>query len=461
MKGMTRLAALLLAVLILASGVHVFAGDLWSEEYYRAYDVSGGLSDAEIDELDALCLEFMSEHQIDLALLALPTEQYTGRTLSEYARGYYESCGFGYGPDKDGIQMVWDTNTDEMVLETFGAAGDLIPASYLEFVAESAPAYRENYGIFGPMYGVTKYLSDYMADPKRFAAPASSQEETETAPASGDGVLRVGEGGDLPAWYPVDPEHFENYHDYDAPRVVDDAHLLTEEEIRALTQQAAEISEKYGMDVVVYTARHPGSLDPQEFSDRYYLLHGYGLGDNYDGIALTVFKRPGYVGSVCITASGTGAKKLTAVAESRLRSRCVGKMGDDTNYDAISGWLSQTEHLLRTGRAPRSLGSWIFMTILELLIGAVVGVVALFRARSKMVSPSIRENADAYLIPGSLHVTNMGDEYLETTISQIYDPVKETRSNDSDSSSSSGRSSYSSSYSGSSGNIHSGSGRNF
>ena len=78
-----------------------------------------------------------------------------------------------------------------------------------------------------------------------------------------------------------------------------------------------------------------------------------------------------------------------------------------------------------------------------------------------MVSPSIRENADAYLIPGSLHVTNMGDEYLETTISQIYDPVKETRSNDSDSSSSSGRSSYSSSYSGSSGNIHSGSGRNF
>ena len=74
---------------------------------------------------------------------------------------------------------------------------------------------------------------------------------------------------------------------------------------------------------------------------------------------------------------------------------------------------------------------------------------------------SIRENADAYLIPGSLHVTNMGDEYLETTISQIYDPVKETRSNDSDSSSSSGRSSYSSSYSGSSGNIHSGSGRNF
>ena len=49
MKRMTRLAALLLAVLILASGVRVFAGDLWSEEYYRAYDVSGGLSDAEID----------------------------------------------------------------------------------------------------------------------------------------------------------------------------------------------------------------------------------------------------------------------------------------------------------------------------------------------------------------------------------------------------------------------------
>ena len=36
MKRMTRLAALLLAVLILASGVRVFAGELWSEEYYGA-----------------------------------------------------------------------------------------------------------------------------------------------------------------------------------------------------------------------------------------------------------------------------------------------------------------------------------------------------------------------------------------------------------------------------------------
>ena len=79
-----------------------------------------------------------------------------------------------------------------------------------------------------------------------------------------------------------------------------------------------------------------------------------------------------------------------------------------------------------------------------------------------MASPSIRENADAYLVSGSLHVKNLGDDFLDSTVSRQYRPEKqETRSSDSGGSSSSGRSSYSSSYSGSSGNTHSGSGRNF
>ena len=622
MKRLIRVSALLLVVLILGTGISAMAGDMWSEEYYRANDVSDGLSDAEMNELDSLCLEFMSNYHVDLAMVALTSDRYEGSTLSEYARNYYESCGFGYGPDRDGIQMAWDTDTDEMVLEMFGSAGDLFPASYLEHVVKSAPTFREKHGIFGTMYSVTRFLSDYMADPERFTPSAANSEIPEMDPnpenASGGNVARVGEDGDLPAWYPVDPEHFQNYHDYDAPRVVDtadifpeaeearmsnrlfelqeelgkdiviftdvstygfersvyaadffdfngygwgddregvclcicmdpnnrgwwtacsgpetmglyteevandiddmlfdfmvegryaegvedwienfrrlyvtgspytpewalqspegfvrfhdgeaprvvdDAHILSEEEIRSLTEQAAEISGKYGLDVVVHTARHPGNLDPQDFSDRYYLFNGYGLGDDYDGIALTVFKRPNHTASVSITASGIGAQKLTAVAEGRLRSRCVGKLGENTNYAAISAWLSQTEHLLRTGRAPRSAGSWIVMTFLELLVGAVVGTVSLLRARKNMASPSIRENADAYLVSGSLHVKNLGDDFLDSTVSRQYRPEKqETRSSDSGGSSSSGRSSYSSSYSGSSGNTHSGSGRNF
>jgi uncharacterized protein len=116
--------------------------------------------------------------------------------------------------------------------------------------------------------------------------------------------------------------------------------------------------------------------------------------------------------------------------------------------------------MLRTGRAPRSAISWHFFTAIEFLIGIIFGGVSLSRAKARMATPEIRENADAYLVPGSLHVRKVADDLVDKTVSRTYSPPpKETRS--SGGSSSSGRSSYSSSHHSSSGRTHSGSGRRF
>ena len=215
------------------------------------------------------------------------------------------------------------------------------------------------------------------------------------------------------------------------------------------------------MDVVVHIARDPGNFDAQDFSDRYYYYNGYGVGSDYDGILLTIFKRPGSLADARISASGKAAGKLTEVNESRLRSRCKSMLSDGKIAEGIMAWMNQTGHMLKTGRAPRSALSWEITFFFELVIGLIFGAVSLARAKAKMATPAEQTDADRYLVSGSLRIKKIADTFLNSVVTKTYSPEKTRESSDSSSSSSSGSSSYSSSYSGSSGTTHSGSGRDF
>lgn len=653
-------------------------GEMWSEAYYRASSTTDGLSEAEKQSLDQACLEFMRDNKVDLAVLEVTASNYEGSNLSDLADGYYEDCGFGYGPGRDGFLMVWDSSNDQVLFKAYGTAADMIPASYLDFVSRSVVTYKEKYGSYGPLYAGIRYLANYMrgdgaettaetedqnkdrtqAEGKSAEAAADTgtdsatgstasgstetaletaltqAEKPETADASPgdqgrmlpdgeqpDSDLRLGEEAEAagkPAWYPKEPPTFpyyhdesaprvvdtadiftddeeaqmearlsdlrgmlgkdivvftdvstyglsrsvyaadfydfngygigddregiclmvcmdpddrgwwscctgpetmglyteevanqiddllfekmragdygsgaidwienvrrmyttgspyneewalayadentsERFHDPEAPRVVDDAGILSAEEIDRLTQKAAELSGKYKLDVVIHTALHEGILDRESYGDVFYRAKGYGSGDAYDGIQLTIFKRPNYSGYAIVNASGTGLDKLSGVNRSRLQDRCTDVVLHQDYFKAADQWLDQTGHMLRTGRVPRSAGSWQFTLIIEFLAGLIFGGVSLARAKASMATPAIREDADSYIVRDSVHIKKVEDTLLDSVVSRHYSPPPK-RNDDDDRGSSSGRSSYSHSYSGSSGSSHSGSGRNF
>ena len=637
------------------SATEEIAAPPYSEEYYRAVDVSDGLTEAQQNDLDGICLDFARAYHADLAMLALPSTRHPEDTIGEIAEGYYESCGFGYGDGKDGFQLVWFTDTGEVLIAAFGAAKDMIPQDYLEFTEKTILKFEEEYGVYGPFYAASKMLSDYIEDHGAASDNAAIEESVEAAVGEAIGEKAAEAAGesageaagnaagenasgqettagtpdsgsseapapalpaDMPAWYPADPANFQFFHDenaprivddadlftaeeearmearvseiraelnkdivvftdmsthglsravyaadfYDfngygcgeeregvclficmdpdnrgfwscctgsitrglyteaianqiddllyeymvagtytegvedwienfrrlyitgspytpewalisedsftrfhdenAPRVVDDAKILSDEEERLLSAQAAEIAAKYGVDVVVHTALDPGALTSEEFARKYYVVSGYGKGDGYDGIELTIFKRPYYSAFAEVSGFGSVLSKLTDKNRTRLKDRCGNALSDDDYYKAASAWLDQAGHMLKTGRAPRSAGSWGFVTALELIAGLIFGGRTLSKARRKMAAPQLHQDADAYLVPGSLKVAKLRDTFLYSTTSRHYSPVK-TEDRSSGGSSSGGRSSYSSSYSGSSGSSHSGSGRSF
>ena len=407
---------------------------------FHDVNASRVVDDADIftDEEEARMEERVGEirKELDRDIVVYTNKSACGMDHSIMAADFYDFNGYGCGDDFEGVCLyvcmdpedrgwwVACTGPDTKGLYTEDIANDIDDALF-EFMVD---------GEYGA--GVLDWIENFR-------------------------MLYVKGDPFAPDWYPErGAKAPERFHDSSAPRVVDDSGILTEEQLQDLRDYAKKISDKYGLDVVVNIAPRSGNLTREEYAKLFYEYNGYGLGDDYDGILLTVFKRQGYQSDNCLYASGKGLEKLAEVNRERLRGFVQDGMDGGNYHFTLKRFLQQTDHMERTGRVPRSLIYWILMTVLSAVSGVIVGGISLFKASLRMAVPKMQENADAYLVPGSLIVKNLGDVFLgSSTTSKYIPPV--SRSSGGGSSSSSGRSSYRSSYSGSSGRSHSGSGRRF
>ena len=69
-----------------------------------------------------------------------------------------------------------------------------------------------------------------------------------------------------------------------APLLTDEADLLTAEEEALLSRQLAQLSDQYGMDIVIVTVESTNGAEPVDFADDWFDYNGY----RADGILLLV-----------------------------------------------------------------------------------------------------------------------------------------------------------------------------
>ena len=400
----------------------------------RVIDIADIFSGEEEQQMEARLAELRTSLGKDIVILA-DVSTY-GLSRSVYAADFYDFNGYGIGPDREGVCLMISMEPGNRGWWCC-CTGPVTRGLYDETVANQIDDMLYDYMKAGN-YGTG--VEDWIENIRRLYTTGSPYSEE---------------------WAVMDEASFKRFHDPDAPRVVDDAKILSDSEIEKLTQKAADLSDKYGVDVVIHTARSQGVLDRDTYSRKYFLSHGYGFSDEYDGIQLTIFKRPGYTGAVNVYASGKGLKKLSEVNKNRLEDRCDGLISGGEYYEGASQWLDQTGHMLRTGRAPRSSASWRFTTILEMLAGLIFGSFSLGKAKARMATPQTKENANSYIVQKSIRIRNIANRLLDSRVSEVYSPVKRESSDSGDHSSGGGSSTFHSSYSGSSGSSHSGSGRDF
>ena len=440
-RTFTRIFALLAALFLLCflCRTDSSAEQLWNEEYYRAVDADGELSEEEINRLDEICLSFVEQYHVDLALLALPSTSYPDLTIEELAKEYYEQSAFGFGETKDGFQLVWYTDTGEVRIVPVGNALDRIPSSYLTFAEEHILSFEEEYGRYGPMYACTKYLSNYLDEhpdsasksaaalPENADAPTSQakeaeaadtadtddtdstdagidaavSEETDSLPsgssdsagtgsgqeagegasaqdgreaggsdsapdgqeaggsdsapddpnaaAAADPSARVGEGSDMPAWYPADPEHFPDYFDADAPRVVDDADLFTDEETAVMENRLALLRESLGKDIVIFTDTSAHGLTHDIYAADFYDYNGYGIGEEHEGVCLMICMDPDDRGWWCCCTGPETRELYTETIANQIDDLLYEYMIEGEYYTGVSDWIENFRRLYTTG----------------------------------------------------------------------------------------------------------------
>ena len=97
----------------------------------------------------------------------------------------------------------------------------------------------------------------------------------------------------MPDWYPEDVSSFKDFHDPDAPRVVDNADIFTPEEEQQMAEYIAVIQETYGTDLVVFTDDSAYGLPHDRYAMDFHHFNGYGLGDDFNGTCLFICMEPG------------------------------------------------------------------------------------------------------------------------------------------------------------------------
>ena len=385
-----------------------------------------------VDEADLFTPE--EEQRLESRLAAIRAELdrdivvYTDR--SSYgeerrivAADFYDYNGYGCGDEREGICLFICMEEGNRGWFACCTGSDTM-ARYTEDLANE----------------IDDALYPYMADGEYAAGVAGWIENIRD--------MYLAEPPALPDWYPADTSAFRRFHNEDAPRVVDEADLLSDSHLAELTAKAEEISAKYGVDVLILTTKGNELVDDLAYHLDYYLYNGYGLGSDYSGIQMTVFP---HRSDCLISAYGSVESKLNSANLKRMQDRWE---DEDTYYGAMEAWLDQVDHMLKTGRVPRTAASWGLTAVLGALFGSAFGGASLGGAKRKMRAPAQRQSADSYLSNGT-RIVPLRDDHIGTTRSRRYDPPKK------ESSHSSGGSSFSSSYSGSSGASHSGSGRSF
>ena len=351
-----------------------------------------------------------------------------GFSRDVYAADFYDFNGYGVGPEREGFCLLismeegnrgfWTccTGSDTMALYTEEWANELDDVLY-DFMVN---------GSYGP--GVYDWIGNIRN-------------------------LCVTGVPFPPYWYPEDPSTYVHAADPSAPRVIDEAGVLTASEIADLTKQAKALSEKHQKDVVLLFAGDTSHLVRRQYIDDFYYYRGYGLGKDFDGVILTVFK---YSGTVYMTGFGSGAEYHTEVNVERLENHAQDAVAEGKYADAAATWMKEWDRMQKTHRAPKNLSDWMGSLGVSGILGTIVGLFSIGSARSKMKTVHSRRSAGEYLKKDSLRVDPVKDEFVYRMTSRTYSPQTESSSGGS-----SGGSSYSSSYHGSSGSSHSGSGRSF
>lgn len=222
------------------------------------------------------------------------------------------------------------------------------------------------------------------------------------------------------------PAHAANVY----PKIIDDANLLTPDQILTLETMAADLIDEYDIDVVILTVNSTYGEDVSDYADDYYRRKGYGIGSKDSGVILMLSMEDR---DWVVRTFGNGKEAMTKYGIDKLMEENVLPALKQDNF--YSGFLSYLENLdiyfdaYKRGDPIDRPVNIPMMIVISLGVGALVGLITILVMKSGMKTAVYQHGARDYITPGSYHVNRHRDIYLYSRTTRV------RRSSDSGSSS--------------------------
>ena len=206
----------------------------------------------------------------------------------------------------------------------------------------------------------------------------------------------------------------------DPARMVDDAGLLTESQARELEQLLDEISQRQGVDVVIITVPSIGGLEPKAAAKSAYRHYGY----RSDGVVLLISME---AQDWAIQSMGGAEYMFTEAGRNYIADQVVYYLSDSNFAEAFRTFAQLSDDFVtqaRTGEPydahtlPEEPFDPLFWAVVSLVIGFVVALIITAIMAAKLKSVRFKHQAEDYIRPGSMRVTESRDIYLYRNVTR-------------------------------------------
>ena len=350
-------------------------GPLFAYDYI--IDGAGLLSDINAANFEAMAKKIASDHNFEPVVLTVKSLE--GETPEDYSRAILKDAGLN-NDNWDGCLFLLAIESNDFVFTPLGRGEKLLNNSAytkMEDKVRSCLNKKDYWGAFNSYFSTwEKYLV---------------------------------QGTD------------NNSFNFAGNPVIDDAGILSAQEKTRLKTMIEEISAAYNFNLIILTVQDLYGEDAIDFSWDVLDEAGY-YGTNWDGCLLLV--SPG-ARDYCFTASGRGEKILNNAAYNRLEDEVVDYLHDNNYFGAFKIFVDTWKVYLEleskgiTYNALRKTSTHVTWLVIVWVLGLLVGLIVVAVMKSKMNTVAPKKEADSYIIPNSLALTQQLDTFLYSSVSKV------------------------------------------
>lgn len=279
---------------VFCSGLTAFA------EEKRVYDQANLFSTDSAMRLDARASTLTDKLEVDFIIVT--TDDARGKTPQAYADDFYDDNGFGVGGDKSGVLLLVDMDNREVYISTSGKAIAYLTDTVIDGLLDDSIGYLKQ--------------QDYSGAASHFL------DRMEKLFPSGDYV-------------PVERE--PGY-------VFDQVGLILPNQVLSLESDAAILSKRLRMDLVIVTVDDTERKASQTYANEFFQSNGFGQGDSKSGVLflIDIANR-----QVTLSTSGRAARLLENEGVQSILDRAAPLMETQDYYGAAKGFLEAMREYVR------------------------------------------------------------------------------------------------------------------